>query len=104
MISFLFGQDPTDDSPTPPLPADISTPNKDLYNNGTSWPSIDGEDMMPKLLAENTARTAQGAGLEALHGLPNNTAAVTADRKIWLSTEVLVEGRFKLLVSRLSMQ
>ena len=99
-MCVLAGVDPTDDSVLPPLPADPSNPDKDLYNGGQSWPSIDGEDMMPKLLAERAARDSQAIDAGASADESASAGAGASDRQLWLSTEVLVEGRFKLLVAQ----
>jgi len=84
----LAGIDSADDSPLPPLPADPADPTKDLYRGGASWPPIDGRDMLPALLQEQQAQQEVDATASAGAGA----------RQVWLSTEVLVEGPYKLLV------
>lgn len=82
-ICVLAGASPLDDSPIAPLPADPADPAKDLYLNGSAWPAVDGRDLWPALVSTPT---------------PTNYTAVHA--KLWLSTQVLIQGRWKLVVAQ----
>eukprot|EP01052_Picozoa_sp_SAG31_P019295 SAG31_NODE_1401_length_8497_cov_4.386640_2_plen_673_part_00 len=81
-ICVLAGVLPADDSPTVPLPVDPSNPGKDIYENG-AWPGVDGRDLWPALVIDP---------------MPQNYTAVHS--QLWLSTEVLIQGRYKLVVAQ----
>jgi len=74
----LAGADPTDDPPFPPLPVDPSEPTRDIYGN-SSYPSVDGIDAWPLLMGPPGA----------VH-----------NRTLWLSNEVLLVGRYKIVVAQ----
>ena len=81
-IASLGGADPTDDPPVPPLPVDPADPSKDIYGKD-SFPPVDGVDAWP-VLSDPAA-------------FGNATAA---HAQLWLSAEVLVRGRYKLVVAQ----
>ena len=81
-ICVLAGASPADDSPVAPLPVDPANPGQDIYSNG-AWPSVDGRDLWPALVTDPT---------------PHNYSAV--HRQLWLSTEVLIQGQYKLVVAQ----
>ena len=77
----LAGVSGSDDPPTPPLPVDMGDVNKDIYGS-SSYPPVDGVDIWDILM------NPQGQASDAAH------AALT------LSKEVLVAGKYKLLVAQ----
>lgn len=81
-ICVLAGVSPADDSPVAPLPVDPSHPNRDIYSNG-AWPSVDGRDLWPALVT---------------HPVPQDHTAV--HEQLWLSSEVLIQGQYKLVVAQ----
>ena len=81
-ICVLAHVSPRDDSPIAPLPVDPHNPSKDIYANG-AWPSVDGRDIWPALVTKPS---------------PNNFSAV--HHQLWLSSEVLIQGRYKLVVAQ----
>ena len=46
---YLAGVEPSDDSPTPPLPIDPANPTRDIYGSAT-WPGIDGVNVWDALM------------------------------------------------------
>ena len=80
-LCVLAGVDPADDPPAAPLPVDLKNTTKDIYGE-TSFPPVDGVDVMPFLLA------------------PATSAPDAAHEYLVLSKEVVVAGRWKLLVSQ----
>lgn len=80
-ICTLAGVDYTDDSPIAPLPVDASRPDRDIYANG-AFPGVDGVDLWPHWMGE-----------------PTNTSAAHP-HGLWLSAEVMVLGRYKLVVAQ----
>jgi len=80
-FSVLAGIDPKDDPPVPPLPADTSHPLKNLYGN-RSFPPSDSVDVWPMLTQ------------------PDKFPIDAAHPHLVLSKEVLIAGKYKLLVSQ----
>jgi len=79
-FSSLAGADPTDDPPVQPAPVDLSNPDKNIYGDD-SYPAVDGVNLWPLLTQEDAAADA-------------------AHKHLVLSKEVLIAGRYKLLVSQ----
>ena len=77
----LAGVDPTDDPPLPPLPADPANPFANIYGEH-SFPPLDGVNLWPVLTAGSSA------------------APDAAHPTLVLSKEVILAGRYKLLVSQ----
>eukprot|EP00912_Choanoflagellata_sp_UC4_P001011 UC4_evm3s622 len=80
-ICFLAGVDPSDDSPIAPLNPDPNS-HKDIYNGNESWPGIDGVNIWPFLTN------------------PQEHNFSSAHSKLWISKEVLIVGKLKLLVAQ----
>jgi len=74
----LAGVDSTDDPPVMPLPVDPSNPKRDIYQGSLSFPPLDGQNIWPALVGSSKTPT----------------------RQLWLSAEVLIRGRHKLLVQQ----
>lgn len=70
-----------DDPPVPPLPVDIADPQKDIYGN-SSFPPLDGTNIWPMLLS------------------PQSYNISSAHAALVVSKEVLIAGRYKLLVAQ----
>ena len=49
-FSWLAGVSGRDDAPIKPLPIDPTDPTKDIYQNFTSFPSVDGVNLWPFLI------------------------------------------------------
>eukprot|EP01065_Artemidia_motanka_P043016 TRINITY_DN5886_c0_g1_i2.p1 TRINITY_DN5886_c0_g1~~TRINITY_DN5886_c0_g1_i2.p1 ORF type:complete len:352 (+),score=108.59 TRINITY_DN5886_c0_g1_i2:90-1145(+) len=81
-LSALAGADPTDDPPVPPLPTDPAFPHKNIYGND-SYPPADGVDVWDILMNPD-----------------KHTQPDAAHKYLVLSKEVVVAGRYKLLVSQ----
>lgn len=77
----LAGVDPTDNPPEPPLPVDPSQPLKNIYGN-KSFPAVDGVDVWPMLMD------------------PSSYSIDAAHKYLVLSKEVVIAGKYKLLVSQ----
>ena len=77
------GVSPEDDAPFPPKPIDPADPSVDIYG-ATSWPAVDGRDALPALFGAS----ADPRDMQAVH------------KRLWLSAQVLIQGRYKLLVSQ----
>ena len=82
-FSWLAGVSDRDDAPIKPLPIDPTDPTKDIYQNFTSFPSVDGVNLWPFLL-ENP-------------GAANRSSAHAA---LVLTKEVVLVGKYKLLVAQ----
>lgn len=82
-VAVQAGADPTDDSPIKPLPVDPANPKKDIYSNG-AFPGVDGVDLWPAWVTRAD---------------PSNASAAHPDG-LWLSEEVMVLGKYKLVVSQ----
>eukprot|EP00041_Stephanoeca_diplocostata_P018292 m.382106 g.382106 ORF g.382106 m.382106 type:complete len:730 (-) comp20970_c1_seq32:2839-5028(-) len=80
-FAYLAGQDPTDDPPVAPLPVDLNTPWKDIYGN-FSFPAADGVNVWPMLMD------------------PQSYQIDSAHKYLVLSKEVVIAGKWKLLVSQ----
>ena len=79
-ICHLAGvEDCSDDAATPPLKPDLAHPSRDLYQGNASYPSLDGLNIWDSLMATK-----------------NNTD----NREIVLSAEVIISGRYKLVVAQ----
>eukprot|EP00041_Stephanoeca_diplocostata_P016927 m.336074 g.336074 ORF g.336074 m.336074 type:complete len:653 (-) comp20530_c0_seq11:146-2104(-) len=83
-ICHLAGVSGVDDPPVAPLPVDPSNPQKDIYGTN-SFPAVDGVNIWP-MLTEPT-----------LYDSSNITAAHT---QLWLSAQVLLRGRYKIVVAQ----
>jgi len=81
-ICVLAGVDFKDDSPIKPLPVDPTEPSKDIYSNG-AYPGVDGVDMWPFWVTT-----------------PSTDSAAAHPDGLWLSTEVMVLGDYKLVVAQ----
>jgi len=77
----LAGVDPSDDSPTPPLPIDPAEPTRDIYGSA-AFPSIDGVNIWDALT--NPARHSE----TSIH------------HTIVLSREVLIRGKYKIMTAQ----
>merc|ERR1712039_16691 len=77
----LAGADPTDDPPVAPLPADVQKPTKNVYGD-KSFPPVDGVDVWPMLMQ------------------PEKSSLDSAHKHLVLTKEVLIAGKYKLLVSQ----
>ena len=80
-FAFLAGASTTDDPPTMPLPVDPSNPKLNIYGN-SSFPPLDGRNVWPMLMS------------------PSNYSIDSVHKYLVLSKEVVVAGRWKLLVSQ----
>jgi len=80
-IASIAGADPADGPSVPPLPVDPSRPGMNIYGDD-SYPAVDGVNIWPLLTA------------------PGSYNATSAHEYLTLSREVLVHGRYKLLVSQ----
>jgi len=80
-FAFLAGASTTDDPPTMPLPVDPSNPKLNIYGN-SSFPPLDGRNVWPMLMS------------------PSNYSIDSAHKYLVLSKEVVVAGKWKLLVSQ----
>lgn len=78
----LAGADPTDSPAVAPLPTDPANPRKNIYGND-SYPALDGVDVWDILM--NPAK----------HPEPD-----AAHKYLVLSKEVIIAGKYKLLVSQ----
>ena len=79
-ICHLAGVDDcSDNAPTAPLKPDLSHPSRDLYQGNASYPSLDGLNIWDSLMAAKNE---------------------TDDREIVLSAEVIISGRYKLVVAQ----
>lgn len=81
-FAALAGADPSDDPPVAPLPADVSNPQRNIYGDD-SFPPVDGVDVWPILTQPER------------HAEPDS-----AHKHLILSKEVLLAGKYKLLVSQ----
>jgi arylsulfatase A-like enzyme len=81
-FSTLAGVDPTDSPKVAPLSVDLKNTTKNIYGDD-SFPPLDGVDVMPYLLA--------GAGKSAFDA---------AHKYLVISKEVVIAGKWKLLVSQ----
>lgn len=81
-FSALAGADTSDDPPVAPLPVDPADPTKNIYGD-ESYPALDGVDVWPMLMDPE-----KHAGLDAAH------------KNLVLTKEVLIAGKYKLLVSQ----
>uniref|UniRef100_A0A7S4SNS5 Sulfatase N-terminal domain-containing protein n=1 Tax=Alexandrium monilatum TaxID=311494 RepID=A0A7S4SNS5_9DINO len=75
----LAGVDGSDDPPVPPLPVDPQHPDRDIYQGGLSYPPVDGKDIWPQVASGSST---------------------TPHPCLWLSAEVLLKGKYKLLVAQ----
>lgn len=80
-LSYLAGVDGSDDPPEPPREIDPANPAADIYGNH-SWPKVDGVNIWGVLMN------------------PSGTNRSSAHEYLVLSKEVVVAGRFKLLVGQ----
>ena len=80
-LCVLAGVEPADDPPVAPLAVDLQNTTKNIYGE-RSFPPLDGVDVMPFLLA------------------PATSAPDAAHEYLVLSKEVVVAGKWKLLVSQ----
>lgn len=81
-FSALAGADTTDDPPVAPLPVDEADPTKNIYGD-RSYPALDGVNVWPMLTEPEK------------HADPD-----AAHKHLVLTKEVLIAGRYKLLVSQ----
>jgi len=81
-FSSLAGADPTDDPPVAPEPADVNEPRKNIYGD-KSYPPVDGVDVWPLLMEPG-----KHSALDAAH------------KHLVVAKEVLIAGKYKLLVSQ----
>eukprot|EP00051_Salpingoeca_urceolata_P006709 m.88780 g.88780 ORF g.88780 m.88780 type:complete len:641 (-) comp14955_c0_seq1:114-2036(-) len=77
----LAGVSPNDDPPVKPLPVNISDPTKDIYGN-KSYPPLDGVSVWNFLMN------------------PESATPSSAHKYLALSKEVLIAGKYKLLVAQ----
>jgi hypothetical protein len=80
-FSYLAGVSETDDPPVPPLPVDLDNTALDIYGN-RSFPPVDGRNLWPMLID------------------PSAFNISSAHEYLVLTKEVLVAGKWKLLVSQ----
>lgn len=80
-FAYLAGVDTTDDPPEPPLPVDPSKPFQNIYGN-KSFPPADAVNLWPMLMN------------------PTNYSIDSAHTYLVLSKEVLIAGKYKLLVAQ----
>jgi len=79
-LAGLSAKECTDDAAVAPLKPDLAYPTRDLYQGNASFPSLDGQDMWNSLMQGGNGRN--------------------DDREIVLSAEVLIQGRYKLIVAQ----
>jgi len=77
-FAALAGVDGSDDPPVPPLDVNTSQPEKDIYGD-KSFPPVDGRDVWDNIVGKN-------------YSIPHMS--------LWLSNEVLLRGRYKLVVAQ----
>jgi len=83
-ICVLAGVSGKDDPPVPPATVDPSNPTKNIYGN-RSFPPVDGVDIWPIITNPTTYS-------------PTNYTAAHA--QLWISEEVLIQGRYKIVVAQ----
>jgi hypothetical protein len=81
----LAGVPASDDAPVAPLPIDPSNPTKDIYQGNLSWPGLDGVDVWQMIIDPTNPKY--------------NDTYSAAHPTIALSKEVLLKGKYKLLVA-----
>jgi len=81
-FSHLAGADPTDDPPVPPQAIDPANPHKNIYGD-RSFPPVDGVNVWSVITDPE-----------------KNLAPDSAHKNLVLSKEVLISGKYKLLVSQ----
>eukprot|EP00948_MAST-09A_sp_MAST-9A-sp1_P003988 g3988.t1 len=78
----LAGADPRDDPPVDPLPVDPKNPNKDIYGK-KSFPPVDGRDIWDLIIHPE-----------------DHPHLSEAHPSLALSREVLIKGKYKLVVAQ----
>ena len=80
-LATIAGVDPNDDPPVAPLPGDLSDPWRNIYGE-KSFPPADGRNVWDVIV------NSSGAAPDAVH------------KQLVLSKEVLIAGKWKLLVAQ----